>query len=110
YDDLKKPQEAIEQHALAVEIARELQDQRGLAARLSNLGNGYVSLQDYPTALAHFEEAVDLIRKMGDQRELALRLGIMGNLHNEMGRAASDVAQRNQHFATALDLYTETLG
>lgn len=109
YDDLKKPDEAIKHHAQAVEIARELQDQRGLAARLSNLGNGYVSLQDYPAALAHFEEAVSIIRKMGDQRELALRLGIMGNLHNEMARSAADVTERNQHFATALDLYTETL-
>jgi tetratricopeptide (TPR) repeat protein len=92
-----------------VAVARKLQDLRGLAGRLGNLGNTYLELKEHAEALKCFHEAAAIYQDLGEKNDAALRLGIIGNIYSELGCVASSDFEANMCFDLALDAYGRTL-
>ncbi len=79
-------------------IRRELDDKKGIAGCLNNLGNVATDQSDYVGARALFEESLTIRREIGD------RQGIADSLNN-----VGYVAQQQGDFTKARESYAESL-
>lgn len=70
---------------VALNLARELGDDAGLAAILNDLGNQYLQDKDYDQAKKDLEEALALSKGTKDQRFLAFLLLSLGQIATETG-------------------------
>jgi tetratricopeptide (TPR) repeat protein len=77
---LGKYENAINFHQEALALRRELDDKRGIAISLCNLGTLLGVQQQYLAAKEVFEEALSLLRQLGDKRSTALLLNNLGSL------------------------------
>jgi non-specific serine/threonine protein kinase len=69
----------------ALSIWRELDDRRGVAAALGNLGMVALDQGDYPSAMARHEESLAIWRELGDRQGIARTLLAMGNAARTQG-------------------------
>lgn len=86
------------QARIALELAQQINDQRGLAASYTQLGNAAYGRGDYAAAGGFFEEGLKLSRQMNNQAGIA---GALNNLGN--------VAYGRGDYALARERYTQTL-
>ncbi len=91
----------------ALELRRELGDERGMAASLNGLGNVAVGRGDFERAREFFEENLATSRRLGDVRLLAaslMNLGVVVHLLVSLGRDGGPEAVDLAH-----GLYLESL-
>ena len=74
---------ALQEESLT--ILRELDDQRGIAAALNNLGLVAQEQQDYARAAALHAESLEIERELGDQRGAVASLNNLGVVVAEQG-------------------------
>jgi tetratricopeptide (TPR) repeat protein/transcriptional regulator with XRE-family HTH domain len=74
--------EAITRHTAAVQVARQLGDQLGLANALGDLGNARQRTGDYPATAQALEEALRIYRALGSRLGEANALAALGTLRS----------------------------
>jgi tetratricopeptide (TPR) repeat protein len=79
--------QAIGYYEQALEIAREIGDQRNEGAHLGNLGNAYAALGDVRQAIGYYEQALEIAREIGDRRMEGNALGNLGLAYAALGDA-----------------------
>ncbi|MBI1742217.1 tetratricopeptide repeat protein [Candidatus Acetothermia bacterium] len=72
-------------HEEALTIYRGLENKRGIAATLSNLGIVTASQDDHPVARSLFEEALSLFRELGNTAGIAAVLSNLANVLTDQG-------------------------
>ena len=71
---------AVETCLESLEIKKGLEDQRGVATSLNNLGHVSFQLGDFGEARGYCEEALALRRELGDRRGMAASLNTLGDI------------------------------
>ena len=89
---------AVKLHSEALQLRREIGDQRGIGASLSNLGVIARSQGDYHRAVQLYEESLALFRQLGNDASTA---GVLGNL--------GFVVQGQGNYARAEELFSEAM-
>jgi predicted ATPase/DNA-binding SARP family transcriptional activator len=80
------PGEAIESYEASLALRREIGDEEGISASLSNLGLVLKDRGEYERASALLEESAVLCRRTGNEAGLASALGNLGILSQERGQ------------------------
>jgi tetratricopeptide (TPR) repeat protein len=69
----------------ALSMSRELEDPRGIAVALGNLGMVALDQGDYEAAIARHEESLAIWRELGDRQGIARTLNALGNVAYSQG-------------------------
>ena len=77
---------AVDHHRKALEIVRELGDERGEALTLNSLALAVARGGDDDTALAHFGRSVALLRELDDAQTEGQVVANIGLVHGRRGR------------------------
>ncbi|MFE5792893.1 tetratricopeptide repeat protein [Streptomyces sp. NPDC056503] len=93
---------ALGEHALAA--ARELEDRRGEAQALSNLGNDLQELRRFDEAAAANSQAVTIYGELDDRHSEAQALNNLGNALQELRRFDEAIAIHTQAATTYREL------
>jgi tetratricopeptide (TPR) repeat protein len=97
-------QEALRCHRLALDSARELDDQVARLTAHRGLGRIHVVLGDFEEAEAHFGQALAAARATGDRRAEANLHADLGVLHEDDGKHGKALDHAQQALAIADEL------
>ena len=86
-------------HERSLAAQRELNDERGIAYALNNLGITVWYQGDYASARNYFEESLELKRRVGDLRGVAYSLSNLGAVVRDMGDFAAARALHEESLA-----------
>jgi Flp pilus assembly protein TadD len=81
------PEQAVEQHRVALAIVRDLGDQHAEALTLNNLGLALAQEGADASAVRHLEQAVTVLRELGDQEHEGQVIANLGFVHGRQGRS-----------------------
>ena len=94
-DQPEHVQKAITLHNKSLQLRIQLQDTLGISFSYNNLGNAYLLLQEYATALQYYQQALSIREELQLTAEIATTLRDIGRLYYQ------------QHMHTeALEYYT----
>jgi tetratricopeptide (TPR) repeat protein len=79
-------EQAVEQHRAALEIARELGDERAEALTLNRLAIALAQTDGVGAAVQHFEQALVVFRRLGDEEHEGRVMANLGFVHRRQGR------------------------
>lgn len=96
---------ALKDYEKAIEISKQMDDQKAIAANLNNMGLIYHEQGSYPRALAHFSEALSIYEAIDSKKGMANTLGNIGNIYSEQGNYQSAL----EYFKKSL-VYSEEMG
>lgn len=80
------PELAAEQHRAALEIIRDLGDQRAEALTLNNLGLALAHSGADRAAVEYLEQAVDVLRSLGDEEHEGQAIANLGLVYRRQGQ------------------------
>jgi hypothetical protein len=92
-----EPEQAAEQHLVALEIVRDLGDEQAEAMTLNNLALALAQGGEEAKAVEHLEHAREVLHELGDEEHEAQVIANLGIVHRRQGRA--DVAEMLLHEA-----------
>lgn len=95
-----EPSRSLELSAEAVEIARSLEDDEGLAKGLRFMGKNHYALSNHSGALACLLEALERFNSLENRSQQAACLNEIGQVHSSIGDYASAI----EHIERALKL------
>jgi tetratricopeptide (TPR) repeat protein len=81
------PEQAVEQHRVALAIVRDLGDQHAEALTLNNLGLALAQEGADASAVQHLERAVTVLRELGDEEHEGQVIANLGFVHGRQGRS-----------------------
>jgi tetratricopeptide (TPR) repeat protein len=81
------PEQAAEQHRAALEIVRDLGDQRAEALTLNNLGLALAHSGAEHAAVEYLEQAVGVLRELGDEEHEGQAIANLGLVYRRQGQA-----------------------
>jgi tetratricopeptide repeat protein len=81
------PEQAVEQHRVALAIVRDLGDQHAEALTLNNLGLALAQEGADASAVRHLEQAVTVLRELGDEEHEGQVIANLGFVHGRQGRS-----------------------
>lgn len=81
------PQQAAEQHRVALDIVRDLGDQHAEALTLNNLGLALAQGGAETAAVQHLEQAVTVLRELGDEEHEGQVIANLGFVHRRQGHS-----------------------
>jgi tetratricopeptide (TPR) repeat protein len=85
------PEQAVEQHRVALEIVRDLGDQHAEAMTLNNLGLALAQGGAETAAVQHLEQAVTVLRELGDEEHEGQVIANLGLVHRRQGHGEEAV-------------------
>ena len=104
YEYLDRFNDAVESHTQAVEEYKKIDNQKGVATSLNNLGIAYVTIKkDYKQALSYFFESLEIREKIGDIPKTASSLNNIGETYMNM----EDLPNAIEYINRATKLYIE---
>jgi len=77
-----------------------MNDKRGIAISLSNIGIVYRNQSDYPKALKHYFEALEMDKELGNKNGIARHLGNIGTVYAKQGNYPKAL----KHYFEALEI------
>lgn len=80
------PEQAAEQHREALEIVRDLGDQRAEALTLNSLGLALAHSGSERAAVEYLEQAVDVLRELGDEEHEGQAIANLGLVYRRQGQ------------------------
>ena len=81
------PEQAVEQHRVALAIVRDLGDQHAEALTLNNLGLALAQGGAETAAVRHLEQAVTVLRELGDEVHEGQVIANLGLVHRRQGHS-----------------------
>jgi tetratricopeptide (TPR) repeat protein len=81
------PEEAAEQHRVALEIVRDLGDEQAEALTLNNLALALAQGGAEEEAVEHLEQALVVLRDIGDEEHEGLVIANLGSVHRRQGHS-----------------------
>jgi tetratricopeptide (TPR) repeat protein len=81
------PEEAAEQHRVALEIVRDLGDEQAEALTLNNLALALAQGGAEEEAVEHLEQALVVLREIGDAEHEGLVIANLGSVHRRQGHS-----------------------
>jgi tetratricopeptide (TPR) repeat protein len=78
---------AVEQHRVALDIARDLGDPQAEAATLNNLGLAYAQGGAPDAALKYLEQALTVLQQVGDEEHEGQVIANLGLVHRQTGHS-----------------------
>jgi tetratricopeptide (TPR) repeat protein len=81
------PEQAVEQHRVALAIVRDLGDQHAEALTLNNLGLALAQEGADASAVRHLEQAVTVLRELGDEEHEGQVIANLGFVHGRQGHS-----------------------
>ena len=81
------PEEAVEQHRVALDIVRDLGDPQAEAATLNNLGLAYAQGGAPDAALKYLEQALTVLQQVGDEEREGQVIANLGLVHRQTGHS-----------------------
>ena len=81
------PEQAVEQHRVALAIVRDLGDQHAEALTLNNLGLALAQGGAATAAVRHLEQAVTVLRELGDEVHEGQVIANLGFVHRRQGHS-----------------------
>ncbi len=85
YANLADLRRAMACYQQALEISRQLRDERAVAQVLANMGSAMVELGDARMAITYSEQALQKFRSLGDRRDEGQTLSNFGNAYAKLG-------------------------
>jgi tetratricopeptide (TPR) repeat protein len=85
------PEQAVEQHRVALAIVRDLGDQQAEALTLNNLGLALAQEGADASAVRHLEQAVTVLRELGDEEHEGQVIANLGFVHSRQGHSEEAV-------------------
>jgi serine/threonine protein kinase/tetratricopeptide (TPR) repeat protein len=104
YQDLNKPDDAMRNYEQALEIRKNVGDQRGIASTLGQMAQLQDAQGNFNGALASYNDAIKVDRQIGDKTGLARDLMNLGSLYHDHGKYDEALTYTSQ----ALQLYRDT--
>ena len=93
----------IEYGKKGVELAKEIDWEKGEAASYNSLGVNYRNQSDYPKGLEYFQKALEINEEVGDKESIATNLGNIGSLYYRQ----SDYPKALEYYGKALKIHEE---
>ncbi|MEZ5196678.1 MAG: tetratricopeptide repeat protein [Bacteroidales bacterium] len=90
--------QAIEEGEKSLRIFEEIEDKKGIAESLNNIGNAYINSSNFDQALAYQEKSIIISEEIGYTEQIASSLNSVGNIYLEQG-----------NYAKALDYYKRSV-
>ena len=84
----------------SLKLKKELNDVRGLAHSYNNIGNLWIKIEQYDSALVYLEKCQEYAAQAGDSRTVSAAFNNMGNVYYDLGKYKE--AQRLQERAYKL--------
>ena len=109
YEELNKPQEALEDFQRSLAIKRKIGQLRGTAASLGELGNVQAQLGKPDAARASFQEALKIRRAIGDKRGVGSTLIDFGNFVDDSGDHDQALKLYKESLEIQRDTHNESL-
>jgi tetratricopeptide (TPR) repeat protein len=81
------PEQAAEQHRVALEIVRDLGDEQAEALTLNNLALALAQGGAEDEAVEHLEQALVVLREIGDEEHEGLVIANLGSVHRRQGHS-----------------------
>jgi tetratricopeptide (TPR) repeat protein len=81
------PEQAAEQHRVALEIVRDLGDEQAEALTLNNLALALAQGGAEDEAVEHLEQAIVVLREIGDEEHEGLVIANLGSVHRRQGHS-----------------------
>ena len=100
---LDRHDDALNHYSQSLEIKRDIGDERGMSATLSNMAVVYQVRGDFDRSVATYREALAISERLGDTQGLAENLINLGTVHEEMGQ----LVEALDCYKRALDIETE---
>ncbi len=94
---------AIRHYEDSLQMYQEIEDQKGIAACLNNLGNMAAGTGDYPSANWYYGDGLTMAREAGERLMIATFLGNLG----EIARRQNDFDAATRYLQDALTTYKE---
>ena len=85
YDDLGDKQKALDYFNQALQIYKQLKNQKFEGVTLNNLGGLYDDLGDKAKALDYYDQALELQRAVGDRGGEGVTLNNLGRVYDALG-------------------------
>ena len=85
----------------ALNLYRQIGDQKGMAQSLSNLGAAYSALGEYVQAIDYHQQSLVIRRQIGDQKDVAYSISNLGAVYRYQG----DYAQATNKFQQSLKIF-----
>ncbi|NEP14909.1 MAG: CHAT domain-containing protein [Symploca sp. SIO2C1] len=98
FNSLAEYEQAIDFYEQSLAIFREIEDQKGVAISLGNLGNVYLSLAEYERAIDFHQQSLAIKKEIGDRQGVAISL-------NDLGSAYGSLAE----YERVIDFYEQSL-
>lgn len=98
YSSRFNPNEGLEYGTNALELAKELDWEKGLSAAYSSVGTNYYALSDYNNSINYYKESLKLSRKNNSEEKIASALFNIGICYDNLGQ-----------FDKALDYFFQAL-
>ncbi|MCU7499499.1 MAG: sensor histidine kinase [Ignavibacteria bacterium] len=91
------PQKGIQTASQALKMSEELNYAKGKAVSYANLGEMYVNLSDFNSAMEYHRKALEIRKSSGDKHGIALSLNSIGGILEHLGNY--DMAMKNYYQA-----------
>ncbi|MEO1145380.1 MAG: CHAT domain-containing tetratricopeptide repeat protein [Cyanobacteria bacterium J06638_22] len=88
----------------SVQAAFPQESRQGEGAALGNLGNAYLSLGQYPEAIALYEQVLVITREIGDRQGEGGVLGNLGSAYLNLGQYQEAIALYEQRLVIAREI------
>jgi len=76
---------ALEYYQRSLKINQEIEDKKGSAPVISNIGNIYYNQGDYPKALEYYQRGLRIYQEIGEKKGNAHVIGNIGSLYHNQG-------------------------
>lgn len=111
---------SIDYHTRSLKIREEINDQKGIAASLGNIGNIYKDQGDaasdlkekdelYKKAIGYHNRGLSIKQQINDQKGIAASLSNLGIIFRSQGYLITDIVQKEALYQKALDCQLKSL-
>ncbi len=98
---MKKFAEALRYHKQALEIRQEIDDKRGIASSLNNMGTVYMNAGNNPKALEYYQKALDLSEELESTKESIINLLGMARAYQYINNLEKALSYLNRSYEVA---------
>ena len=100
----QNPKEVLKYANLALELAQTINDRKGEAESLKNIGIGHWLLGDADKALEYGQKALKIFEEIKDKKGIAKTLGNIGNAYMYLSQYDKTI----EYYSKALKIFKET--